>query len=412
MSMYKTLRCRYFDESGYPIKPYCSKGNGCRRVFTHPTMILRGQPNMLSLRFIHPNDRQWRGKRKSYTPPSSRDSVRKGKNKARMASPLSSQVDTFKRKQSGIVRGHDHQDSSVRKAYSKRNFESRALHVREHDAAAADHGGSLRRASDEEDDTYQYQKLNTFGKASHKRSTSGTELTGYRPDVTEKDIKPTENVSGILHHIAKLCGEVVQDTCFLDREEDKVKAFTNLSSELSTAAPSTAIALAPALAGVITSYTKTRERVEDHVGELESLWKTLFSTLEEDISKLIDSRQREAIAALHKEKESILRAITQSPSLRLVGESLSSETSTPHHPMDGWKTKMTTYSEHNIISDVAVAGNGSPGQMRHHVAFPSIPVVEPKQEGDLGASIRGVLEGMKLQMDRQTRAIELLANED
>lgn len=212
----------------------------------------------------------------------------------------------------------------------------------------------------------------------------------------------------------RLCCEIVQDTCFLDREQDKLKAFTGLSSELSRAVPDAAMAVTPALATVITGHTRTRERLENHVEELETLWKTLFSVLESDISKVIDSRLEQAITLLDKERDSALRVITRSQ--RRVGERLHDGTTGPRQWPDGCREtatdRTTTLSERSpIVVNSGSAINASPEERRHHGGSTSLSLV-PTREGDLGTTLRSVLEDMKTQMDRQTRAIELLAKEN
>lgn len=238
------------------------------------------------------------------------------------------------------------------------------------------------------------------------------------------------NVSDTFHRLAKLvfiissykiinlsirlCCEIVQDTCFLDREEDKLKAFTGFSSELSRAVPGAAMAVTPALATVINGHTRTRERLENHVEELETLWKTLFSMLESDIYKVIDSRLEQAMSLLDKERDSALRVITRSQ--RLIGDRLYDGMSGSRQWSDGWREtatdRTTTLSERSAIFVNDGPGmNVSPEESRHHGGSASQSLV-PTQDGDIGTSLRIVLEGMKLQMDRQTRAIELLAKEN
>ncbi|KAF8844982.1 hypothetical protein BDN67DRAFT_962451 [Paxillus ammoniavirescens] len=425
VSLYKTQRCRYFDALGHPVRPYCTQGNRCR--------------------FIHPNDHQWAGARqRGDTPPPENRVGTKGKNSLRSrlssgshphhrsrSSPLLPQADLFKRKQDDIVRDRDGDEKSARKGDRKRKFESwEERYVPERDAAA-DHGGSLKRANDEVD-TYPNQRprksektpnrsVSRSGLTSNNQSTDQmTRAAPHDSKVTEKHSKPMSNVSDTFHRLAKLCGKIVQDTCFLDREEDKLEAFTSLSLELSRAAPSTAMAATPALAAVIANHAKIRQHVEDHIRELESLWRMLFSTLEEDISKVIDSRLRKAIAALHTEEDSKLRAITHHSSLKLLADApcgACGETPTPHHPMDGWKKnaaeRTRAYSEQSVISvDVVAGANGSPDQNHHRLALPSMSLVEPKQEQDLRTNLTNVLEGIKIQMNRQTEALQQLAKEN
>ena len=255
-------------------------------------------------------------------------------------------------------------------------------------------------------------------------------ITCPAPYVSERDPKSRTKVLDTFHRLAKLafflsplettnlwtrlCCEIVQDTCFLDREEDKLKAFTSLSSELSRAVPDAAMAVTPALATVITGHTRTRERLENHAEELEALWKTLFSTLEGDISRVIDSRLEQAMTLLHKERDSALRMITRSQNL--VSDRLHDGTTRPLQRTDSWREKVTDRT--TILSErgrSSVNGgptiNVSPEGTRHNGGSTSLSLV-PTQEGDLGTSLRIVLEDMKMQMDRQTRAIELLAQEN
>lgn len=146
--------------------------------------------------------------------------------------------------------------------------------------------------------------------------------------------------------------------------------------------------------------------------ELETLWKTLFSILEGDISKAIDSRLEQAITLLGNERDNALRVVTRSQ--RLTGDKLCDGTTGPRQRTDGWRETVTdrTLSERSTMSiNGGPAMNASPGETRHHGSSASLSLV-PTQEVDLGMSLRIALEDMKMQMDRQTRAIELLAKEN
>lgn len=193
-----------------------------------------------------------------------------------------------------------------------------------------------------------------------------------------------------------------------------MKAFTGLSSELSRAVPDAAMAVTPALATVITGHTRTRERLENRVEELETLWKTLFSMLERDISKVVDSRLEQAMTLLDKERDSALRVITRSQ--RLVDDRLHDGTTGPRQWTDGGREtatdRTTTLSEQGtIFVNGGPTINAPPEGARRRGGSTTLSLV-PTQEGDLGTSLRIVLEDMKVQMDRQTRAIELLAQEN
>lgn len=170
------------------------------------------------------------------------------------------------------------------------------------------------------------------------------------------------------------------------------------------------MAVTPALATVITGHTRTRERLESHIGELEALWKTLFSILEGDISKVIESRLEQAMTLVDKERDNVLRAITRSQ--RLVDDGTTGSRQWTDGRRETVTDRATTVSERGTISvNGGPTMNASPEETRHHGGSTSLSLV-PTQEGDLGTSLRIVLEDMKMQMDRQTRAIELLAQEN
>ncbi|KAF8447981.1 hypothetical protein L210DRAFT_2829429 [Boletus edulis BED1] len=290
MSLYKTQRCRHFDEAGNPIKPYCSQGSKCR--------------------FIHPNDHQWAKlkRRNDGTPtPENRTPPRQ------RSSPLIPQMDLFKRKQKDTPREHDHRDWPVRINTDRRRDSDSWVYSRERNGPF-EQGYSLKRANDESD-PYPNQRPRlsertlyapvSAGGYNNSRYPAETNRIPYPvPHVSERNPETTTKVSDTFHRLAKLCCEIVQDNCFLDREEDKLKAFTGLSSELSRAVPDAAMAVTPALATVINGHTRTRERLENRVQELDALWKTLFSMLESDISKAIDSRLEHAMSLLDKERVS------------------------------------------------------------------------------------------------------------
>ncbi|KAG9318462.1 hypothetical protein JVU11DRAFT_553 [Chiua virens] len=415
MSLYKTARCRHFDEAGNPIQPYCSQGNKCR--------------------FIHPNDYQWAKlkRRNDSTPsPQSRQLARsKGKHKPqfspdspphRQRSPLRTpQMDSFKRKEKDAPREPENRDWPPVQNGDRRRESDSWLYTRER-GDPLDKGYASKRPNDESE-PYPNQRLRLSGRTTYG-PTSGdnthpspqkNEIACPVSRVPARDPGAKSKVSETFHRLAKLCCEIVQDTCFLDREEDKLKAFTGLSSQLSRAVPGAAMAVTPALATVITGHTRTRERVEHHVSELEALWKALFSTLEDDISKAIDSRLEQAMTLLDKDRANVIQAIMRSQ--KPVSERLSEGTTGPRQRTDtstreAASDRTAFLSEGGTLSlNSKPAKDGSAEEARHHVGPTSLSLV-PTQEADLGTSLRIVLEDMKMQMDRQTRAIELLAKEN
>jgi hypothetical protein len=185
-----------------------------------------------------------------------------------------------------------------------------------------------------------------------------------------------------------------------------LKAFTELSSELSKAAPSTAMAVTPALAAVITSHAKCKERVAARVKELDSLWENLFSILVTNIVKTTNINLEHAITSLQKERDAVLQSYggSSGPLLlkRKAHDQLWDELDRPMGTMtDGDGDKGTADDEHG--SDTLPQ---SPEFKRRRVESSVATTV--KEEG---VDLKDLLETVKSSLAMHSRALDLLAKE-
>ncbi|KAH7889714.1 hypothetical protein F5I97DRAFT_577375 [Phlebopus sp. FC_14] len=388
MSMYKTQRCRYFDESGHSLKPYCTQGDHCR--------------------FIHPNDPQWERVKSRYDMATENHEKMKVKsrNKPHALSVSPPRVNMKTLCDSGTAIATEGHFYGI-------------------NASVTLNPGS---ATDDEvvyPNQRQRKSENNFdGFASRREDTRSNPTRGSRRE-DQVELEPADLRAGhilskmaipdIFCRLAKLCREISQDACILDREEEKLKAFTELSSDLSNAAPTTAMAVIPALASVITSHAKCKDGVEQRIRELDSLWSSLFSALEDDISKLISSRLHDAIATLHKKRDDICQSLAHTAPLKRKPDEPRSEMQSSHEP-SSWKNSAAdgrkTYSERSAVSvDTDSVLHGSPGQKRRRISSLSVPMAKPAHEV-IGTDLKEILAAMRLQMDKQTRAIEHLAKEN
>jgi hypothetical protein len=206
----------------------------------------------------------------------------------------------------------------------------------------------------------------------------------------------------------RLCSQLVQDSCQLDKEEDKLKAFTELSSELSKAAPSTAMAVTPALAAVITSHAKSKERVAAGVRELDSLWESLLSNAVATIVKTTDINLERAIALLHKETDAALQSHFRSYSPLLLKRKAQDQS---WGELDDLLEFKNTSVGDDRENGAAVAEHGSkafsqsPDLKRRRVES-YVPTAVPVKEENVG--YRGLLETMKSSLAMQMRTLEQL----
>ena len=196
----------------------------------------------------------------------------------------------------------------------------------------------------------------------------------------------------------------MQDSCQLDKEEERLKAFTELSAELSKAAPSTAMAVTPALAAVITSHAKCKERVTAHVKELDSLWENLFSIFVTNIVKTTNISLEHAVASLHKERDATLQSYNRSsgPLLlkRKAYDGLGDELDEPMESMiDGDKCAADDESGSGVLSQ--------PPDFKRRRVESSVSTTVKEESVDL----KDLLETVKSSLAMHSRALELLVKE-
>ncbi|KAG2368526.1 hypothetical protein BDR07DRAFT_16930 [Suillus spraguei] len=149
MSLYKTMRCRYFDEYGKGVKPFCNQGSRCR--------------------FIHPSDLQWdKGRtnpeKSAYNDMKCEKSKAKPKHKPKASStsplqrgprssPLVPQSDLFRRNHGELDRERGREVKPIQRDRRDRDFDSWERYVRERDRSR-DVRRSSRERADEERGSY------------------------------------------------------------------------------------------------------------------------------------------------------------------------------------------------------------------------------------------------------------------
>ncbi|KAG1853702.1 hypothetical protein DFJ58DRAFT_728097 [Suillus subalutaceus] len=328
------------------------------------------------------------------------------------SSPLVPQSDLFRRNHEELdrERGRDREVKPIQRDRRDRDFDSWERYVRERER---DRSRDVRRSSRERVDEERASYHSKRSKKTEGHAIRSSVMDLGNPSFQSKDDKKRSIsiVGEFSSRLAKLCSQLVQDSCQLDKEEDKLKAFTELSTELSKAAPSTAMAVTPALAAVITSHAKSKERVAARVRELDSLWESLLSNVVTTIVKTTDINLERAIALLHKETDAALQPYFRSHSPLLLkrkahdqswgelGELLElKDTSVGDDRENG-----ATAAEHG-----SKALSRSPDLKRRRMELSS-PTAFPVKEENV--DYRGLLETMKSSLAMQTRTLELLAKE-
>lgn len=345
------------------------------------------------------------------------------------SSPLVPQSDLFRRNHGELDRERGREVKPIQRDRRDRDFDSWERYVRERDRSR-DVRRSSRERADEERGSYPSKRSkkteghtirssvmdsgDNFESSTYhgKDRLDASQMTPGNPSFQSRDDKKRsiDIVGEFSGRLAKLCSQLVQDSCQLDREEDKLKAFTELSTELSKAAPSTAMAVTPALAAVITSHAKSKERVAACVKELDSLWESLLSNVMTTIVKTTNINLERAITLLHREKDATLQSYFRSESPLLLKRKAQDQS---WRELDELlELKNTSVGDDRENAAAAEYGSNalsrSPDLKRRRVES-STPTAVPVKEENV--DYRGLLETMKSSLAMQARTLELLAKE-
>ncbi|KAG2368527.1 hypothetical protein BDR07DRAFT_1390869 [Suillus spraguei] len=170
------------------------------------------------------------------------------------------------------------------------------------------------------------------------------------------------------------------------------------------------MAVTPALAAVITSHAKSKERVAACVKELDSLWESLLSNVMTTIVKTTNINLERAITLLHREKDATLQSYFRSESPLLLKRKAQDQS---WRELDELlELKNTSVGDDRENAAAAEYGSNalsrSPDLKRRRVESSTSTAVPVKEEN---VDYRGLLETMKSSLAMQARTLELLAKE-
>ncbi|THH11580.1 hypothetical protein EW146_g7984 [Bondarzewia mesenterica] len=296
---------QYFDERGRPVKPYCGQGDRCS--------------------FIHPNDPTWFTAPPSRKPASgSADAYRPRPRGVRCTSqsggrrrqsPLASQSEVFKKtnadaevryKNDDHLRAHGHEGKPVpiepswdRNHFMEMKFADQPVpHCSEKHRVAYD--------------TPSREKSSSSSSRGCDRKDNETSRQLYRKDLPVTDIvsdvplRSRHSVPGNdLEHgrddgqfvdkivesfraIAKLTNKAVQDTAAYDKEEEKLRTYSELSATLAKVSPSATSAVAPTLAAVTINHAKYRDTIQSDFRKLGHVWEDVFEHFVTGVVRAVD----------------------------------------------------------------------------------------------------------------------------
>ncbi|KAF9653106.1 hypothetical protein BDM02DRAFT_2106505 [Thelephora ganbajun] len=280
----KTVRCRYFTDSGSSIKPGCNQRDRCN--------------------FAHPDDLQWH----DASPVSKKHALetKDYRDIKRRPPALTPQSDLFKR--SNPEDREDKRRSSP-KTYDSRSFlgvekpddrhHSRGprvlderLRVKKDDSSTRVALPRSRPLDGDFDDTHARSvSRNVFGSNLSSRTTWSD---GRRN---------AEAIVNLFRQLAETSSKIVQDSVEVDRENRRVDTLTDLSSTLAQVSTAATSSVAPALINAVRNHALLKDKVDDDYQVLVNLWEDLFDLFVKELWTVMDKAVRDGIATLGQESD-------------------------------------------------------------------------------------------------------------
>ncbi|KAG7452537.1 uncharacterized protein BT62DRAFT_7810 [Guyanagaster necrorhizus] len=313
---YKKYQCRYFSSTGQPLYPPCRQGDNCR--------------------FVHPNDPNWPGRpcnipvmsvktnsvgqrtsteAKSAAPRATSHSPAI----SRFGPPLVSQTDLFR--QLKLESDSDDTESLLRRTQfpskvwnhdSRRNdFDRESLRERTAGRSRERHYPRNRSASPlrsrvkeklpagKPQSDLDNSTANPGIGASSSVSVRSAEKFAGQPTTGRVRTGPaSQRIVDLFRDLAKFSNDVVQSTAEFERQEKKLKSYTEISATLSKVSNSAAASVAPNLAEILLDHAQTQNHVDEGFAAIGNIWLEIFGVVISEVNEIINASVEEAVDAL------------------------------------------------------------------------------------------------------------------
>ncbi|KAK0459702.1 uncharacterized protein EV420DRAFT_284870 [Desarmillaria tabescens] len=319
-NIYKKYQCRYFSGAGEPLYPPCRQGDNCR--------------------FVHPNDPNWPGRPCNNPVTSARTNsagqrTSSGAKSAapratshspvtsRFGPPLVSQTDLFRQlklesdsddtesllrrtQYPGKVWNHD----SRRKDLDRESSRGRAAHrSRERYCPRNRSASPLRSRVKEKLPVGKLQSGLDNSAATPDIGASSSSQSGVfvrsaekfadQPIVGRARTGPgSQRMVELFRDLAKFSNDVVQSTAEFERQEKKLKSYTEISATLSKVSNSAAASVAPNLAEILLSHAQTQNHVDEGFAAIGNIWQEIFGVVISEVNEIINASVEDAVDAL------------------------------------------------------------------------------------------------------------------
>ncbi|KAK0210730.1 hypothetical protein DFS33DRAFT_1295005 [Desarmillaria ectypa] len=314
-NVYKKYQCRYFSGTGQPLYPPCRQGDNCR--------------------FVHPNDPNWPG-RPCNNPVTSARTDSAGQRAStgakpvapramshspatsRFGPPLVSQTDLFRQLKlesdsddtESLLRRtqfpHDSRHKELdressrgrtarrsRERYYPRNRSASPLRSRVKEKLPV---GKLQSGLDNSTATPDIGASSSAQSGVFVRS---AEKFADQPTVDRARARPgSQRMVDLFRDLAKFSNDVVQSTAEFERQEKKLKSYTEISATLSKVSNSAAASVAPNLAEILLSHAQTQNHVDEGFAAIGNVWQEIFGVVISEVNEIVNASVENAVDAL------------------------------------------------------------------------------------------------------------------
>ncbi|KII88546.1 hypothetical protein PLICRDRAFT_41718 [Plicaturopsis crispa FD-325 SS-3] len=346
MSLFKVVRCRYFDNSGRPVHPYCPK-RFCS--FLHPSDP--GWDNGID------NEAYYSAKNKGILISPGARSTTTYQSHKRRSSPLVAQTDLFKRDAHIDVNesrrrsvnydvddGHSHRNVDPRSlSRDARPYHARGLSISSQDDRPhfpSENKGKTRRMASNDDlrsnmgtrfhDMRQkptaepaHDRVGNPASSAFRNGAQAAPILVDTPpsaplNLPEESLNDVAKIIHLFRSMAKLSSDAVQNTMAYESEAKKMQTYTELSDALSKVSPSAMGAVSASLTDIVARHAQCKEHVDRGFQSLEEVWQEVFGVFVKGVTQTIDTKMESALAAMKVECEAAVKNIAESGAATLA----------------------------------------------------------------------------------------------
>lgn len=204
----------------------------------------------------------------------------------------------------------------------------------------------------------------------------------------------------ILTCILRVSNDVVQSTAEFERQEKKLKSYTEISATLSKVSNSAAASVAPNLAEILLSHAQTQNHIDKGFAAIGNIWQEIFGVVISEVNEIVNASVEDAVDALKTRMERTMNGRdahsgSDEDTMRMDAVSFPKD---PRVPKRG------------RLADEVDARSQTVKRLKLATWSPVSSSAEPLSHTTI--SVGDIIHQMKLKLNEQTSSLQHLAKEN